>query len=221
MNEICSRWIILFSAIVSFSNLELAAARVSALSPIQKLNIINTSQCQGERMERALESLVCSLPDGGLPALDISLCNDAGKLERCDGGFTWQPLMVNRARALVTYTLNQDSLSEILAGWTGVPGLGGTARPEEVVVSLRNICSQNNLVTGSFYNHSENPFGEEAVWAKASSFDASQAAFKGFDDIYLKLYVSENGSHVGVYGQSRDQKKLIYIDDFVVEPLVN
>jgi len=213
LNDIRRRCLVLFSlSLISLSFVEAALMKPRILHTSK---IVNTSECREDRLERSLESLRASTPEG-LSNVNVALCKENG---RCDGGFVWLPLTFNRSRALVVYALDQKSLSELLEGWTGIQGLLST-RSDEITVSIRNICSQNNMVTGTFLNLQNTAYLQaNSAWVKATTFDATQAAFKGFDDIYLRLYPNGEESRLGIYGMNKSLRKPVQIDDFAVLPL--
>lgn len=160
---------------------------------------IDTEGCTGDTEDSALKALKGKLPPG--QPVEIGSCDKDHSSTRCDGGFMWQPYMVNQDRAWVFYT--------------------AAKRDNWVTVNVHNICSDTRVLKGDFLNGSTSPYlMDNSAFALGRALDDKQALLQGYDNTVMQLSRDELGNYwVHIYGLDDEQKGSVLLDSFTVDPL--
>ncbi|MEI7440465.1 MAG: hypothetical protein WCK43_02410 [bacterium] len=162
---------------------------------------LNDEGCSNMRQELSLAELRSQYQEVNIPQTKVKLRCDRGA--RCDGGFIWHPFAVSRQRAWVVYALPLKNLDK-----------------EWVSVSVYNICSKRLIMYGTFMNEEDSPhLYSNAAFASATLVDRSQAAYTGYEQLYMRLYQGQGRQRLSVVGELKNDTKLTIIDDFLVEAL--
>jgi uncharacterized circularly permuted ATP-grasp superfamily protein len=162
---------------------------------------LNDEGCANIQQELALAELRSQYKDTFIPHTKVKMRCDRGA--RCDGGFIWQPFTVSRQRAWVVYAL--PSIIE---------------NKEWVSVSIYNICSKRLVMYGLFLNEEESlDLYGNAAFVRANLVDQSQTLYSSYEELFIKLYKANGVQRLSIVGAPKNEKKLVFIDDFLVEAL--
>jgi uncharacterized circularly permuted ATP-grasp superfamily protein len=162
---------------------------------------LNDEGCANIQQELALAELRGQYQDSIIPHTKVKMRCDRGA--RCDGGFIWQPFTVSRQRAWVVYAL--PSIIE---------------NKEWVSVSIYNICSKRLVMYGLFLNEEESlDLYGNAAFVRANLVDQSQTLYSSYEELFIKLYKANGVQRLSIVGAPKNEKKLVFIDDFLVEAL--
>lgn len=162
---------------------------------------LNDEGCTNVQQELALAELRNQFQDSFIPHTKVKMRCDRGA--RCDGGFIWQPFTFSRQRAWVVYALPSVNHNK-----------------EWVSVSVYNACSRRLVMYGLFLNEEESPdlYGN-AAFVSATLVDRSQTLYSGYEQLYMRLYQAKGAQRLSIVGSHEKEKKLVFIDDFLVEAL--
>lgn len=162
---------------------------------------LNDEGCTNIQQELALAELRSQYQDSLIPHTKVKMRCDRGA--KCDGGFIWQPFTVSHQRAWVVY-----ALPSIVEG------------KEWVSVSVYNICSKRLVMYGLFLNEEESPdlYGD-AAFVRANLVDRTQALYSGYGQLFMRLYQAKGVQRLSIVGSHQNEKKFVFIDDFLVEAL--
>ena len=155
------------------------------------------STCDGARKDDSFEDLKDRIGFLNGSPIEITSCASGA---RCDGGFKWLPLMINRERGWILYTF---------------PGIFTW-----VSVSLSDVCKRHDLVRGSFQNQvASKNIERSAVNVPSKVMSESVPNYRAFDNLWLRLSVEKNRYVVTVVGAAPILGIPVVIDSFEVEPL--
>ncbi|MEZ4814172.1 MAG: hypothetical protein R3A80_03070 [Bdellovibrionota bacterium] len=154
--------------------------------------------CVGSRQERAIFNMRERLPVLNPIVISETLCSPADY--RCDGGFVWLPYLINQERGWVLYTLPKKG------NW--------------MEVSIRNICTQRQVIRGDFLNEENSPYLEPgSAYALGWLRDQQQELYNGYENVAIRLYREVGEYKVGIYGLDDEKMQSRLLDSFTVSPL--